>query len=269
MYNAKILKAYNDAPKNWISKLLLFFLVITLLLFSGNSITDPKITSGGLDVAKSIIRGLLNPSWDLFGLTPTGIPYLLLETICIAFLGTLIGAILALPTAFLSASNMVPQGVSWIGRFITMVIRTIPAFVYGLMFIRVSGPGPFAGLLTMSLTSVGMLTKLYVETIEDLDFGILESMSAMGCTGFHKVRHGVIPQLMPDFISTVIYRFDMNLRDATTLGLVGAGGIGASLIFAMNEFRWNDVGAYLLGLITLVFIIEYFSGKIRVKLTRG
>ncbi len=269
MYNERIQKAYEAAPKNWISKLIVLFIVVVILMYSGNSITDPKMTSGGMDVAKNILKGLFNPSWDLFNLTSTGIPYLLLETICIAFLGTLIGAVLALPTAFLSASNMVPKGVSWIGRFLTMVIRTIPAFVYGLMFIRVSGPGPFAGLLTMSLTSVGMLTKLYVETIEDLNFGILESMSAMGCNGFHKVRHGVIPQLMPDFISTVVYRFDMNLRDATTLGLVGAGGIGAPLIFAMNEFRWNDVGSYLLGLIILVFVIEYFSGKIRVKLTRG
>ncbi len=269
MTNEQIQQKYKEAPKNWVAKLSVVFLAVIILTFSGKSITPPNVTTGGLNVAQSIIKGIFKPSLDLFNFTKTGIPYLLLETISIAFLGTIIGAILALPTAFLSASNMVPRGVSWIGRFLTIIIRTIPAFVYGLMFIRVSGPGPFAGLLTMSLTSIGMLTKLYVETIEDLNFGILESMDAMGCNTFHKIRHGVIPQLMPDFISTVIYRFDMNLRDATTLGLVGAGGIGAPLIFAMNEFRWNDVGSYLLGLIALVFIIEYFSSKVRTKLTRG
>ena len=86
---------------------------------------------------------------------------------------------------------------------------------------------------------------------------------------FQKIRYGILPQLFPDFMSTLIYRFDMNLRDATVLGLVGAGGIGAPLIFAMSSYRWNEVGAILLGLIILVMIIEWISSKIRTKLTRG
>ena len=148
-------------------------------------------------------------------------------------------------------------------------IRTIPAFVYGLMFIRVTGPGPFAGLLTMSLCSIGMVTKMFIESIEDLDKRILESLDAAGCTTFQKIRYGILPQLTADFTSTIIYRFDMNLRDATVLGLVGAGGIGAPLIFAMSSYRWNEVGAILLGLIVLVLIIEWISAKIRTKLARG
>ena len=83
------------------------------------------------------------------------------------------------------------------------------------------------------------------------------------------MRYGILPQLTADFTSTIIYRFDMNLRDATVLGLVGAGGIGAPLIFAMSSYRWNEVGAILLGLIVLVLIIEWISAKIRVKLARG
>ena len=86
---------------------------------------------------------------------------------------------------------------------------------------------------------------------------------------FQKIRYGILPQLTADFTSTIIYRFDMNLRDATVLGLVGAGGIGAPLIFAMSSYRWNEVGAILLGLIVLVLIIEWISAKIRVKLARG
>ncbi len=82
-------------------------------------------------------------------------------------------------------------------------------------------------------------------------------------------RYGILPQLTADFTSTIIYRFDMNLRDATVLGLVGAGGIGAPLIFAMSSYRWNEVGAILLGLIVLVLIIEWISARIRVKLARG
>ena len=101
------------------------------------------------------------------------------------------------------------------------------------------------------------------------DKRILESLDAAGCTTFQKIRYGILPQLTADFTSTIIYRFDMNLRDATVLGLVGAGGIGAPLIFAMSSYRWNEVGAILLGLIVLVLIIEWISAKIRVKLARG
>ena len=158
---------------------------------------------------------------------------------------------------------------AFVGRIIIMAVRTVPAFVYGLMFIRVTGPGAFAGLLTMSLCSVGMVSKMYIEAIEDLDVRVLESLDAAGCTTWQKIRYGILPQLMPNFASTAIYRFDINLRDATVLGLVGAGGIGAPLIFAMNSYRWEEAGAILAGLIVLVLIVEWISTKIRVKLARG
>ena len=184
-------------------------------------------------------------------------------------MGTVVGAIFSIPLAFLSASNLTPKPIAFIGRILIMMIRTVPAFVYGLMFIRVTGPGAFAGLMTMSLCSIGMVSKMYIEAIEDLDTKILESLDAAGCTTWQKIRYGILPQLMPNFASTAIYRFDINLRDATVLGLVGAGGIGAPLIFAMNAYRWNEAGSILIGLIILVLIIEWFSTRIRVKLTRG
>jgi len=110
---------------------------------------------------------------------------------------------------------------------------------------------------------------MYTEYIEDLDKGVLESLDAMGCTAFQKIRYGIIPQLIPDFLSTVIYRFDMNLRDATVLGLVGAGGIGPPLIFAMSSYRWSEAGAILIGLVALIMLVELFSGRVRRKLVRG
>jgi phosphonate transport system permease protein len=137
------------------------------------------------------------------------------------------------------------------------------------MFIMVTGPGPFAGLLTMSACSIGMVSKMYIETIEDVDSGILEALDANGCTTFDKIRFGIFPQLFPSFASTFIYRFDMNLRDATVLGLVGAGGIGAPLLFAMSSYRWSEVGSVLIGLIVLVLLVEYFSTFLRKKLARG
>lgn len=260
----------EQRPKSWMYKILIALIVAALFAWSGSMLEFNDVKQNGIQVAKNIISGILHPDTKLlFNFTKTGVTYLLFETICIAFLGTVVGAILAIPFSFLSATNIVPKPIAVIGRFIIMAIRTIPAFVYGLMFIRVTGPGPFAGLLTMSLCSIGMLSKMYIETIEDLDTRILESLDAAGCNTFEKIRYGIIPQLIPNFLSTAIYRFDMNLRDAAVLGLVGAGGIGAPLIFAMSAYKWNEVGSILTGLIILVLLVELFSTKIRVKLTRG
>ena len=181
-------------------------------------------------------------------------------------MGTLVGAIIAMPLSFLASSNIVPAPVAYLVRMFIILIRTIPAIVYGLMFIRVTGPGPFAGLMTMSFTSIGMLTKLFSDNIMNLNKAILESFSSIGATTFQKIRFGIIPQLFANFASTTIYRFDINLRDASVLGLVGAGGIGSPLMFAINSYKWREVGAILLGLIVLVLFIEYFSTKIRSRL---
>ena len=110
---------------------------------------------------------------------------------------------------------------------------------------------------------------MFIESIEDLDGRILESLDASGCTTFQKIRYGIVPQISADFASTLIYRFDMNLRDTTVLGLVGAGGIGAPLVFAMNCYKWDQAGAILVGLIILILIIEWFSNKLRNRLARG
>ena len=110
---------------------------------------------------------------------------------------------------------------------------------------------------------------MFIESIEDLDKRILESLDAAGCTTFQKIRYGILPQLTADFTSTIIYRFDMNLRDATVLGLVGAGGIGAPLIQCITSSRWGMVGSYLVGMVILMMVIEFCSTRIRKKLARG
>ena len=268
--NKRIEAAYEHRPRRWVFELAVAVVVVALLIWSGSAVETAGTTQNGAVIAWNILAGIFHPDTDLlFNFTTQGVPYLLLETICIAFLGTIVGAIISVPLAFLSASNLTPKPVAFVGRIIIMAVRTVPAFVYGLMFIRVTGPGAFAGLLTMSLCSVGMVSKMYIEAIEDLDVRVLESLDAAGCTTWQKIRYGILPQLMPNIASTAIYRFDINLRDATVLGLVGAGGIGAPLIFAMNSYRWEEAGAILAGLIVLVLIVEWISTKIRVKLARG
>ena len=268
--NERIEKAYAQRPKRWVFELSVAVIVTALIVWSATAVETSGTTQNGGKIALNILSGIFHPDTGLlFNLTVQGVPYLLLETVCIAFLGTVVGAVISIPLEFLSASNLAPKPIAFIGRIIIMAVRTVPAFIYGLMFIRVTGPGAFAGLLTMSLCSVGMVSKMYIEAIEDLDVRVLESLDAAGCTTWQKIRYGILPQLMPNFASTAIYRFDINLRDATVLGLVGAGGIGAPLIFAMNSYRWSEAGAILAGLIVLVLAVEWLSTKIRIKLARG
>lgn len=262
-------KQLEKEPNLWIKKLLTLAFIMVVVGWSLQTIQYNGVKENGVTIAQNVISGILHPSTSLLFDFAEGVPALLLETVCIALLGSLIGTVFAIPLAFLASSNIVPKWVSVITSFFIAAIRTFPAFVYGLMFIRVTGPGAFAGVLTLSVTSVGMISKLFIESIEDLDIKILESLDAAGCTTFQKIRYGIFPQLFTNFASTAIYRFEINLKDASTLGLVGAGGIGAPLIFAMNAFNWNDVGAILFGLIVLVLVVEVISTKVRNKLARG
>ncbi len=241
-----------------------------MLIWSLSAINLANVQESGLSIGLSIIQGILTPDLEfLFDYSSSGVLALLIETAAIAFLGTIIGSILAVPLAFLSASNIVPWPVSTLTRLLLICIRTVPSLVFGLMLIRVTGPGAFTGVMTISLVSIGMLSKLFVDAIEELDSGIMEAMTSVGCTTFEKIRYGIVPQLVSIFMSIIIYRFDMNLREASILGLVGAGGIGAPMIFAMNAYRWNEVGSILVGLIVFILIVELFSNKVRKKLVEG
>lgn len=262
-------KQLDNEPNLWINKILTVAILIFIMLWAGKSIVYNGFKENGMDIARNILSGILHPDMNMLMDFKAGVPYLLLETVSIALLGTIIGAILAVPISFLASSNIVPKWVSTIALFVIAAIRTFPSFVYGLMFIRVTGPGAFAGVLTMSVVSIGMLSKMFIEAIEDLDIKILESLDASGCNTFQKIRYGIVPQLFTNFVSIAIYRFEINIKDASTLGLVGAGGIGAPLIFAMNAFNWDEVGAILFGLVILVLIVEVASTKIRTKLARG
>ena len=259
-----------NRPRKRLRYTLIVLIIVLLVGWSAGDINYTGLTATGTEVAKGVVHGVFDPDLQLmFGTSDSDVPYLLLQTIAIAVLGTLFGAILAIPFAFLASFNIMPKPVAYVVRILILMIRTIPSIVWALMWIRVTGPGAACGVITQSVCSIGMISKMYITAIEDLDTHILESLDAMGCTPFQKIRYGVIPQLTASFISTTIYRFDINLKDATTLGIVGAGGIGASLVQCLNSRRWAMVGSFVWGLMVLVLIIELVSTKIRRKLAHG
>lgn len=265
-----VAEMYANRPRKWVLYLAIVLLIVVMVSWSASDIKFTGLTVTGTEVAKGVLHGVFSPDTALlFGTSDTDVPYLLLQTIAIAVLGTLIGAVLAIPFAFLASFNIMPKPVAYAVRVLILMIRTIPSIVWALMWIRVTGPGAACGVITQSICSIGMISKMYITAIEDLDTHILESLDAMGCTPFQKIRYGVIPQLTASFISTTIYRFDINLKDATTLGIVGAGGIGASLVQCLNSRRWAMVGAFVWGLMVLVLIIELVSTRIRRKLAHG
>lgn len=265
-----VAEMYANRPRKWLLHLAIVLVIVLLVGWSAKDIRFTGLTVTGTEVAKGVLHGVFSPDTDLlFGTKATDVPYLLLQTIAIAVLGTLFGAVLAIPFAFLASFNIMPKPIAYAVRILILMIRTIPSIVWALMWIRVTGPGAACGVITQSVCSIGMISKMYITAIEDLDTHILESLDAMGCTPFQKIRYGVIPQLTASFISTTIYRFDINLKDATTLGIVGAGGIGASLVQCLNSRRWAMVGAFVWGLMVLVLIIELVSTRIRRKLAHG
>ncbi len=263
-------EAYEARPRLWWLYTLIVLIVVALLGWSGTTVEWKGFATKGIEVAKGVGNGLLHPDMSLlFNMTDQGVPYQLFQTVAIAVLGTLIGGILAVPFSFLASDKIVPKPVAVIANAVILLIRTIPSLVWALVWIRVTGPNAFCGVVTQSVCSIGMISKMYITAIEDIDTRILESLDASGCTTFQKIRYGILPQIIPNFISTVIYRFDINVKDATTLGIVGAGGIGAALIQCINSSRWSMVGAYLCGMVVLMLFIELFSTKIRNRLTRG
>ncbi|TDG00386.1 phosphonate ABC transporter, permease protein PhnE [Paenibacillus piri] len=240
--------------------------ILCVWAFGGIEFTGIKETAG--QVSKAIFRGLLHPDWNYVYL-PEGEDLLrgLLETAAIAVLGTFISAVLCIPFAFWAAANKgKARWATGTGKFMLSLIRTFPEIVMAIIFIKAVGPGSYAGALALGVHSIGMLGKLYSEAIENLDRGPTEALVACGANKLQTLWFAVIPQVLPDFFSFALYRFEINIRSAAILGVIGAGGIGTPLIFALDARSWPRVGIILLGVVVMVTIIDLISGYIRKRL---
>ena len=171
------------------------------------------------------------------------------DTINIATLGTVIALIIAVPVAFSAAKNTTPHP----------IIRTIALFI--LVFI--CGPGIFAGTIAIGLRSIGFCAKLLYEAIEEIDHNQVEAIQATGASRAQQMLYGIVPQVLPTFAGVGVYRWDINIRESTILGLVGAGGIGLQLNGSINTLAWTQVSMILLVILATVIISEWISAKVR------
>jgi len=209
----------------------------------------------------NIVKLMVRADWPY---TPTLLAKLL-ETVQMALLGTLLASILAIPFGFLASRNM-GKKLSGFGKMMLNAIRAFPEIILAIIFIKGVGPGPLAGIMAMGIHSIGMLGKLYAESVEAIDKGPTEAMLSVGANRIQQIWFGVVPQVLPEFSSYALYRFEINSRAATILGIVGAGGIGTDLIFAIQQRVWSRVGIILLGIIVVVTAIDLGSGWLRKKL---
>jgi phosphonate transport system permease protein len=192
---------------------------------------------------------------------------LLGETVLISYVGTLFGAILAFALNFLAAENTSPA--PWLRFAIKRLMefcRTVPDIVFALIFVIAFGLGPMAGVLAIAIHSVGALGKLFAEIVENIDMKPVEGVRSTGASWLSCMRFAVVPQVAAGFASYTLLRFEINVRGASVMGFVGAGGIGQELVVAVRKFYYSDVSAILLMIIIAVFVIDIGTGWARGRL---
>ena len=214
--------------------------------------------------AADLVVRMWPPNWSYTGkiIRP------LIETIHIATLGTAIAVALSLPLAFLAARNTTLNRGTWlVGRFLLVFSRSVNTVIWGLVFVAIFGPGPVAGICAVAARSVGFVAKLVAEAIEEIDAGQVEAVVATGASPSQVRLIGILPQVMPVLLGTSIYRWDINIRESSVLGFVGAGGIGLYLYGSINQFAWRQVLVILIAIFVVVLISEAISAIVRRRIS--
>jgi phosphonate transport system permease protein len=211
--------------------------------------------------ARDIFGRMIPPRWEYAD--SLWLP--LWDTINIATLGTLIAIVMAVPLAFLAAHNTTPSAL--VARPIALLIivasRSINALIWGLLLVAVLGPGVLAGIVAIALRSIGFIGKLLYEAIEEIDETQVEAIRATGASPAQVMSYGILPQILPAFATISVFRWDINIREATVLGLVGAGGLGLALESSLNTLAWPQVSVILLMILATVLISEWVTARVR------
>lgn len=230
--------------------------------FVGAEFNAAKLGEGAVNMGDFLSR-LFPPTWDKLGV----IIELLIETLQMAIVGSALGAGLSLIVAFGAASNIARRWLYYPTRWLMNVIRSLPDLVFALMFVSAVGLGPFAGILAMTIGSIGSIGKIFAEAMEAVDDGPVRAMQSVGASKRQVIQYGILPQAGPMLVSYTLLLFEGNVRGATILGMVGAGGIGLELTTAMKMYDYGHLSAIVICIIVLVTIIDQASAIIRRRIT--
>ena len=223
---------------------------------------DPVRLARGLPWMWDFVRRMVPPDFRVLRSALVGA----VGTIEIALLGTGLAAALAIPLGFLSARNVAPPALYYAVRAALNFFRSIDTLVYALLFVAAVGLGPFPGMLAVVAYTTTSLAKLYSETIEGIDPGPVDAIRATGATRLQVLRFGMLAQVLPLFLSYVLYRFESNVRAATVLGFVGAGGIGLYLQTYLRMIDYPAASTVLLVTVVMVMVVDFASARIRAHL---
>jgi phosphonate transport system permease protein len=223
---------------------------------------DAQRISEGLPRAARIFGGGFPPSFERYSLLVTGF----VESLQIAILATLLGVMLSIPFAIMAARNIAPRPVYVVGRAVIIVSRSFHPVIVAILFVAAVGFGPLAGILTLTLYSIGFVGKLLAEEVEEIDWGQVEAMRAAGAGFLATLVYAVFPQILPRQVGLSMYQLDSNLRASAVVGIVGAGGIGSTLMNAFGRYDYDFAFAILLVIIAVILISEGVSGWIRKRL---
>ncbi len=246
-------------------KHMLTAVIVLLLLVASAKQTEAGFGEllEGIPEMMKLLREMVPPRWSYMDNILPG----MLETIRMALLGTTIGAIGAIPVAIFCAGNLTLNvWVYYPARLLLNLIRTLPDLLLAAIFVAIFGLGPVPGIFALAVFSLGLIAKLTYEALETIDRGPLEAMTAVGMNRIQLIVFGVVPQLAAQFTSFVLYAFEINVRAAAVLGLVGAGGIGLYYEATLGFLEYDKTSAIILMTLVIVLLIDYASTKLREKL---
>ncbi|WP_328189706.1 phosphonate ABC transporter, permease protein PhnE [Marinobacter sp. OP 3.4] len=251
-------------PKQTLLRWLGWFSLVALTVLCWQLMTENTIwafVSDAPDQAADIGERMFPPAWGYIG----ELWEPLWDTINIATLGTLIGVAIAVPVAFLAASNTTPSTrfVRPLALLVIVASRSINSLIWALLLVAIIGPGLLAGVIAIGLRSIGFVAKLLYEAIEEIDTTQVEAVRATGASGAQVIDYAIVPQILPAFWGISVFRWDINIRESTILGLVGAGGLGIQLSASLATLAWNQVAMIFVVILVTVIASEWVSARVR------
>ena len=245
-------------PKN---NLIIGIVIAAVVAMSYNIDANPVEFVEGIPNLAIVAKEMTEVELDLFGTAF----WSMLETIEMAFIGTVVGVAIALPLSMLAARNLNRKLVYVPIRALLAATRTFPSILWAILFVIMVVLGPFAGILAIIMYTIGFITKLQYESIEAIDSDPVEAVSSIGVSKWQLIRHVVVPESAPHLLSQILYMFDYNVRQTSILGLVGAGGIGFYIINYIKFFEYGKAAVFMLVVLITVLLIDWASVKIRDK----